>query len=201
MVKREIEGLSREVVIAAARRLLEHSGEEGLSFRGVARDLGVTAPALYAYVEDKQELLAALATEHFAKLAHRFQAVDTSLDPLDRIRLLSRAYLDHALESPALFHLMFRYPPTPTAGVDAFPPATQAFDVAAAAAADAIALGELRVTDPQLVNMTMWAAMHGVAEVLLMGFDADAAYAETLTASVIDTMIAGLVAPGSTTRR
>jgi AcrR family transcriptional regulator len=95
MAKREIEGLSREVVIATARRLLEHSGEEGLSFRGVARDLGVTAPALYAYVEDKQELLAALATEHFAKLAGRFEAVDASLDPIDRNPQLSRAYLDH----------------------------------------------------------------------------------------------------------
>jgi hypothetical protein len=71
--------------------------------------------------------------------------------------------------------------------------------VAAAAAGDAIALGELRVTDAQLVNMTMWAAMHGVAEVLLMGFDADPVYAETLTASVIDTMVAGLVAPGAVT--
>ncbi len=187
--------LSREVVIAAARSMLEDTDADDLSFRAVARQLGVTAPALYAYVEDKQELLAAVATDHFEALVTRFKAVDAA-DPVDRIRRLSRAYVDHALESPALFRLMFRYPPTPTLGVDAFPPATRAFEVAAEATNAAVASGQLRVKDPLLANLAMWAAMHGVAEVLLLGFGADDGTVDTLFEEVVETMLAGQINPG-----
>lgn len=186
--------LTREAVVAAARASLEAGGVEQLSLRGVARDLGVTAPALYAYVTDKHDLLAALATEHFEALVDRFEAVVAD-DPLDRMRGLSRAYVDHALASPALFHLMFRYSPVPMPGVDVFPASARAFEVAAAATLEAIEAGQLAVTDPQLANMTMWAAIHGVAEVLLLGFSTDQADADRLISSVIDTVLAGQVRP------
>lgn len=186
--------LTRELVLDAARARLEKAGADELSLRGVARDLGVTAPALYAYVEDKQELLAAVAAEHFARLATRFAAVEAA-DPLDRIRALSRAYVEHALASPALFRLMFRYPPAATAGVDAFPPATRAFDEAARATTAAVEAGQLAVENVDLAAMTMWAAVHGVAEVLLMGFGFDEQAQEELVASVIETVLAGQQAP------
>jgi AcrR family transcriptional regulator len=185
------EALTREAVLAAARARLERDGASGLSLRAVARDLGVTAPALYAYVEGKGELLAAIAGAHFERLADRFAAVDAA-DPVERIRGLSRAYVDHALESPALFELLFRYPPAPTAGIDAFPPATRAFESALAATTAAAEAGLLRVPDVGLAAMTMWAAVHGAAQVLLMGFPLDDLGAAAFVDSVIDTMLAGL---------
>jgi len=75
--------------------------------------------------------------------------------------------------------------------VDAFAPATRAFDVAARATADAIDAGLLRVTDPDDASITMWCAVHGVAEVLLMGFAADDDTATALIDRVIDTVLAG----------
>ena len=178
----------------AAEASLEAGGINQLSLRRLARDLGVTAPALYAYVADKRDLLAAIATRHFARLAARFDAVD-AVDPLDRLRGLSRAYIDHALESPALFHLMFRYPPVPVAGADVFPPAAVAFDAAMQATVAAVASGQLAVADPLLASMTLWSAVHGVAEVLLLGISPDRAAADALVTSVIETVLAGQVAP------
>ncbi|MCU1353922.1 MAG: TetR family transcriptional regulator [Acidimicrobiales bacterium] len=182
--------LSRQLVIDAAREELVADGVEQLSLRGVARRLGVTAPALYAYVADRADLLAAVATEHFEDLVARFEAVDAA-DPLDKIRGLQRAYIDHALASPALFRLLFRYSPAPVAGTAAFPPAARAFAVASAATEAAIASGQLAPVDPQLASMTMWAAVHGVAEVLLLGFGFDPAAQEALVTSVIETVLAG----------
>ena len=186
--------LTREVVISSAQEMLESEGVDQLSLRGLARHLGVTAPALYAYVDDKYDLLAAVAAEHFEGLITRFDAID-EVDPVERIRALSHAYVDHALASPALFHLMFRYPPTPVAGAEAFPPATRAFEAAAAATAAAIGTGQLAVTDPALASMTMWASIHGVAEVLLLGFSADPEASALLVDSVIDTVLAGQMQP------
>ncbi len=186
--------LSRELVVATARAQLERGDASQLSLRAVARELGVTAPALYAYVEDKGELLAAVASEHFQRLVDRFESI-AETDALDRIRAVSRAYVDHALESPALFRLMFRYPPSPTSEVEAFPPATRAFEVAAAITADAVEQGLFDVDDVDLACMTMWAAMHGVAEVLLMGFGFDDEGAERFVSNTIDTVLAGHVHP------
>ena len=188
--------LSRELVVDTARRQLERDGSAELSLRAVARELGVTAPALYAYVDDKRELMAAVATDHFERLIERFEAVEET-DPLGRVRAVSRAYVDHAVASPALFRLMFRYPPSSAGEVEAFPPATRAFEVASAAMTDAMARGLLGVTDVTVACMVMWAAMHGLAEILLMGFGFDDAGAEQLIAATIDTMLAGLVEPGT----
>jgi AcrR family transcriptional regulator len=182
--------LSRELVVGAARATLEEDGVDHLSLRALARKLGVTAPALYAYVEDRDDLLAAVATDHFESLLDRFAEVPDDTAPLDRIRELGRTYVEHALASPALFRLMFRYPPRAVAGIDPFPPAARAFEAAASATAAAVESGDLVVEDVALASMTMWAAVHGAAEVLLLGFG-DEEFGSALVASVIDTVLAG----------
>lgn len=186
--------LSRELIVETARARIEAEGPDSLSLRAVARDLEVTAPALYAYVDDKSDLLAAVATAHFEELVAAFEAVEET-EPIARMRSLARAYIDHALRSPGLFRLMFRYPPSPAGEIDPFPPAVRAFEVAAVTTRKAVAEGLLGVDDADMAAMTMWAAAHGTAEVLLMGFGFDEAATEALVSSVIDTVLAGQVNP------
>lgn len=193
------ESLSRELVVETARAQLERDGAGDLSLRAVARELGVTAPALYAYVADKGELMAAVAAGHFERLIERFEAVD-EVDPLDRVRAVSRAYVDHALASPALFRLLFNYPPSRAGEVDAFPPAARAFEVASLAMADARDRGLLRPIEVDRACMVMWAATHGVAEILLMRFGFDGDSAEDLITATIDTVLAGLLDQGDGSR-
>lgn len=187
------EALNRERVIATARAAVEANGAESLSLRAVARELGVTAPALYAYVSDKQDLVSAIAAEYFDELAARFAKVDDP-DPVQRMRALARAYVDHATAEPHLFHLMFRYPPdmgVPVDGVESFAPATRAFELAAAATDEARVAGLIDVPDTLTACLSMWAAMHGAAEVLLLGFDFDETTANALVDTVIETMLRG----------
>ncbi|MBS1848008.1 MAG: TetR/AcrR family transcriptional regulator [Actinobacteria bacterium] len=192
--------LTRASVVAEARAAIERDGVEKLSLRGVARSLGVTAPALYAYVTDKDDLIAAVATGYFDELATRFDATEAT-DPLEEIRALSRAYVDHALASPRLFRLLFRYPPGTGAmnveGVATFAPATRTVEVATQATARAIEAGLLAPCEPVDAAMTMWAAVHGVAEVLLMGFAFDEADRDRFVESVISTVLAGQAAAAS----
>ena len=51
----------RAEIVGAALRLLEEGGLDRLSLRRVARELGMHAPGLYWYIEDKQELIDLLA--------------------------------------------------------------------------------------------------------------------------------------------
>ena len=106
-VRRDLE---RSEVVAAARAVIEKRGLEALSLRGVATRLGVSAPALYTHVDDKQDLLRAVSEAEFARMLDRFEAIDDA-DPIDRIRARSRAYLDYARENPELFRAMFHFQP------------------------------------------------------------------------------------------
>jgi AcrR family transcriptional regulator len=55
--------LDRPRVVAAAVRLMDEVGLDGLTMRRLAGELGVTAASLYRHVRDKDELLVLLADE------------------------------------------------------------------------------------------------------------------------------------------
>ncbi|MEZ5183034.1 MAG: TetR family transcriptional regulator [Acidimicrobiales bacterium] len=104
------EPLQRDAIVEAARQLVIAGGLEALSLRRLAAQLGVTAPALYAHVRHKQDLLRAIAEVEFDRLVARFDAV-AATDPVARIRAHGRAYVEHAREHPELFRVMFLFPP------------------------------------------------------------------------------------------
>lgn len=187
--------LTRDAVVAAARAHIEEHGLEALSLRRIGAALGVTAPALYAYVSDKRDLLRAVAETSFAELLGRFDDVEAG-EPLTRMRALSRVYITYALENPELFHTMFLFPPDLAFGDatgEELPIATRAFNYALDTITEAQAAGLLRADlDPLVVTFSSWTATHGLAHVLNLGFAFDEATREVLIESLLDTVVRGL---------
>lgn len=186
--------LQREAIVAAARDLIITGGLEALSLRRLAAQLGVTAPALYAHVRDKQDLLRSVAEGEFERLLASY-ADARDLDPLARIRFHGRAYVAYSRQNPELFRVMFLFPPelSPAdvpAGVH-LPAATVAFASAASAVDDAIAQGLIVTDDPLLVTLSLWAAVHGVATVLQLGFGLPPELEDAMIDEVTDKMLAG----------
>jgi AcrR family transcriptional regulator len=184
------------MVVERARELIRADGARATSLRSVARELGVTAPALYAYVVDYDDLLAAVAETEFHELEALFGQLWAD-DPVEQLRHLARAYVAHARAEPHLHKLMFRYTayvPRANTTATTFAPATDAFNAAMVSIERAIAADRLRSKDAVLVAFTIFSAAHGVAEVLLMGLDFPEDEAQALVASVIDATIAGLSA-------
>ncbi len=58
----------REQILAQAAALFARQGYSGTSMNQVAAACGVSKPALYHYVRDKQELVATIAEAHVARL-------------------------------------------------------------------------------------------------------------------------------------
>ncbi|MBW1876552.1 MAG: TetR/AcrR family transcriptional regulator, partial [Deltaproteobacteria bacterium] len=95
-----------------AEALLEQDGPAGLSLRKVGRQLGVTPGAPYRHFEDKDALLAALATEGFRKLRAAMLATqEGAADGQERLRRAGVGYLQFASAHPELFRLMFGWMP------------------------------------------------------------------------------------------
>lgn len=196
------EPLTRERIVAEARRLLDDGGLDDLSLRRLATKLGVTAPALYAYVTDKQDLLAAVASTGFDELLARFDAI-TSTDPATRLREMARAYVQHAVDAPELFRIMFRFRPSglELPEVDnTLDAATETFARSTSAVVDALAAGVIHADrDPDLAALVLWTAAHGSASVLLLGAPDGTAREVPEFAGLVDEMVdvvlAGLALP------
>ncbi|MFD7815858.1 TetR/AcrR family transcriptional regulator C-terminal domain-containing protein [Streptomyces sp. NPDC059785] len=68
MVTKRAPKLDKSQVVAAALRLLNETGLDGLTLRTIAKELDVQAPALYWHFKNKQELLDGMATEMYRRM-------------------------------------------------------------------------------------------------------------------------------------
>lgn len=193
------EPLTRERICAAGRAQVEAVGLDRLSLREVARSLDVSAAALYAHVEGKRGLVAAIAEDAFEGLSARFAAIDVR-DPLARIRSQSRAYVDYALESPHLYQVMMAFEPelpgARSVGASRgarLERATEVFGEAMSAVTEAIDQGLLVLDDPTLVALILWSSVHGLVGTLSMGFEITESARVSLVDAAIETTLRGLL--------
>ena len=186
------ESLSRATVVAAARELLVTEGLNGLSLRRLASRLDVTAAALYAYVDNKRDLLEAVIEQEFEALIEEFRNVPDG-NPIERMCRMSWNYINFAQRNPRVFRtmFMFRAQLSPGQPSNDFAMATKAFQEARQPLVDAMDQGLVCKADPLLTHLAIWTAVHGAATVLLMGPDLDA-YGDALAHTVIRTTVRGL---------
>jgi AcrR family transcriptional regulator len=102
--------LTAKKIASAARRLLDREGAEAVTMRRVAEGVGITPMAVYRHYADRAGLLNALANEGFEELARRLASQRFSFDIARRLTKMADIYLEHALENPRLFELMFLKP-------------------------------------------------------------------------------------------
>jgi AcrR family transcriptional regulator len=103
----------RDEVKRVALRQLAEGGPQALSINAIAKELGVSGPALYRYFDGRDDLLTALVVDAYDDLAVAIggAAARTRGRPSrDRLRALARAYRDWALANPHRYGLLFAEP-------------------------------------------------------------------------------------------
>ena len=95
-------------------------GPTAISLRAIAREMGMTAPAIYRYFDSLDALVLAIVTDLFEDVRLSVEeAADrhAAEDPLTRLGHMARAFRRWSLAHPAEFALMFG---SPVPGVTAF---------------------------------------------------------------------------------
>jgi AcrR family transcriptional regulator len=100
-------GNLRAELVRAAVGLLEEGGESELSLRAVARRTGVSPAAPYRHYADREALVSAVAAVGYRELAERLAAAHPSPSTPEQLASVAVAYVQFALERPALFRIMF----------------------------------------------------------------------------------------------
>jgi AcrR family transcriptional regulator len=186
--------LTREAISAAARDILVAEGLHAVSLRRVAASLGVTAPALYAHVADKRDLLQGIAEQELERLMESVRALD-SHDPVERIRQQCLLYIDYAVANPDLFRAMFLFRPELTAEArgDRPPLATRLLRMMTEPVREAYESGGFAAGNtPELAGLTIWTAAHGAATMLVSGPPVDIELQARLAEAVVEAVLGGL---------
>lgn len=101
-------GNLKQALLERAAEVIAERGLEGLSLRGLARDLGVSHGAPRAHFADRGALVAELAKEGFRRAIETMEAGAEAAgpDPIAKYRALGRSYVRFACEEPAFFQAL-----------------------------------------------------------------------------------------------
>jgi len=163
----------RNALIGEGLKLLEKEGNADFTLRDLAGRVGVSPAAPYSHFEDKDALLAAIATVGFGKLKESLEeAIAAVNDPAQKFLAMGQAYVCFGMNNPALYKLMFaneelpakrgQFPDLQAAGNAAFETLTGM-------------LGQmqqsrfLREGDLDGYGLAVWAHVHGLTSLIITG--------------------------------
>ncbi len=163
----EVEAFRDTLCTTATRRFAEQ-GYEGVTLRGLARDLGCSPMTPYRYFENKAEIFEAVRTAAFARFAQALQdALYASPSPAESLPALCRAHMSFAVAEPHAYRIMFeldqskRMPTRPETDL-------RSWVLMRTAVEHAVSAGTLE-GDPEVLAHLFWSGIHGLVALHLSG--------------------------------
>jgi AcrR family transcriptional regulator len=163
----------RRALVQAALELVAQAQDDSFTLREAARRVGVNHRAVYHHFADKRALLVAVAIDGWRGLFERIRDVlddqPTGASLRQRLLAIGQTYVGYALDHPAHYRVMYG----PRLNVDGrFPELEAVLQETMAFVSDelrrGIERGELPASRDLTQSMlTLWAAVHGVAHLVL----------------------------------
>lgn len=165
-------GNLKEVLVEAARQLIEQRGPEGFSLTEAARLAGVSPAAPYRHFRDREALLAEVARSGFERFAEKLEVAwdEGRPTPMVAMENLGRAYLTFARSEPASYAAMFEGGLSMDESPELQSAGDRAFDVLRRACTRMIeTLPESQRPPGDLMSLHVWAFTHGIATLFAQG--------------------------------
>lgn len=167
-------GNLRQALLEHGVELARAGGPEAVVLRDVQRMAGVSNSAAYRHYADRQALLGAVQAYGMTRLGDAMvaslAAVRGRRSPRDRalarLRATGQAYVDFALAEPGLFRTAFAATATTDEAVN---PDRHPFQILQGCIDDLVSAGVLTASRRDGLDEAAWAAVHGVATLLLDG--------------------------------
>jgi AcrR family transcriptional regulator len=167
----------RGAIIEAAERVFASEGETGLSIRRLAEEIDYSPSAIYKYFGSKEELIDELKEAFFERLLARVDRISCADAPFSqRGRACVTTYIETAMERPHHYAAAFSLVPGGDSETKAPPREWEtfatsykgrAFGVLVSMVQEGQALGVFDPDlDPYLSAKSVWAASHGLAQLM-----------------------------------
>ena len=197
--RREQNSNLQEAIKETAWKQIAEFGAPALSLRAIARELKITAPAIYNYFPDRDALVTALVIDAFTSFGDSQLEARDSLpeeDLIGRFRAIGVAYRNWAHAHPQRYQLLFGTPlpgyETPTEEV--FPSSARSISALFSVVEALRAAGKMKISsfpevkkeyqfhfdlwqsqigelhpDSHFVAMVIWSRVHGIVSLEIQG--------------------------------
>ena len=163
----------RQAIIDASLELGAESGEDGLTMRGIASRLGVSATALYQHFESKAAILREIrlygADLLFSDIMEPCASIES---PRDRLRAMSLRYIEFARRRPWLYTVLMQSDRLDWSqmGPEEIERTLRPLVSLKAWLQEGVERGAWRPgIDPSVASFRVWAGLHGLCALLLNG--------------------------------
>ncbi len=162
----------RADILDAARELFVKEGYENVSMRRIAEKIEYSPTTIYLYFRDKAELLESICEETFAALTRQFEEISKAVsDPVERLRMIGRTYIDFGRKHPNQYRLTFMMGPFQQHLGEVFQYegslGQKCFEALRATVEECVKQRKFRNVDVDTASQSMWAAVHGVTSLLI----------------------------------
>lgn len=163
-------GSLETALTTVALKVVKKSGMRDISLRDIAREVGVSASAVYRHFPSRDHLLvkvSQVAREKLAKdlLSARASVIggrDLKKMSLDRFRAIGRAYVTFAQQQPRMFEAAFFL----TDGRPDTEDNPSAWSILVEAIDEMVGAGAIPATRRHDAPLIAWAGVHGLATIL-----------------------------------
>lgn len=162
----------RDRILATACELYLTDGLHGFSMRKLAKQVGVTAPAIYRHYDSREDLFADMLREAYRVHTRYIYRALSQPTPLERFFGAGEGYLDFVLEHPRWHSIL-------NVGAEALGMESIPEDIEATGCAvhqfwidrvrECMEAGILKRDDPATTAVTIWAHAHGMVQLYHQG--------------------------------
>ena len=158
----------RQRILRAAMELFAIGGYKNVSMRRIAKKIEYSPGTIYLYFENKDDIMLQLCYQGFESLLNLQHELDRITNPRTRLSAAGRYYIDFALENPELYELMFATEEIikqPDPEEESVP--LRSFRKLEQHVREWLDAGVLAGGNPEAVTISLWAALHGLASLLI----------------------------------
>lgn len=160
----------RSALIEEGLAQLDVKAPDAVSLREIARNVGVSATAVYRHFPDKAALLDALCGVGGERLADAFhEAMSEATDQRAAFRAMGRAYVKFALRNPSIFRLMMTQARKSDGERNALADATAKPFGMLSETLNTLMPADASKTDRKIRRLQAWSMVHGLAMLMLDG--------------------------------
>jgi AcrR family transcriptional regulator len=157
----------RDKILTCACDLYLDQGLDGFSMRKLAREVGITAPAIYRHYDGREAVLADVLREAHRVFSRYLYGALGAPTPLERFLGAGEGYLNFFFDHPRWYGIMHTAPEH--LGMESLPDDIESMQAAIHQfwidrVRECMDAGILKDGDPEMTSITMWAHAHGMIQ-------------------------------------
>lgn len=190
-------GNLKMAAVETALKMVENEGLEAITLRELSKRIGASRTAIYRHFENKEALIQAVILAGFERFDAAFVDIfaDNEQSVLERFRMMGRAYLAFAVESPKLYRVMFgekaRLEREAVCDLED-PDNTTGFHALVGLIEAGQRQGVFKTSDPFLAAASVWSMIHGLSMLIIDGHLVVSDNVDAIFEAGIATLLEGL---------